>query len=174
MQTFVILASGPSLKDEDVEYVKQARQSGKIQGVVAISNVGIDKAPWADFLISFDTAWWRSHPEALEFSGRKFSCRHHCGEVEQFVPPVVGCNSGLMGMFIARDIAKAERLLLLGFDMQGSHYFGPHGEGLKNTTEKRFQEHIAQFRAFTRCEVINCTLNSALTRFQFGDLRAII
>lgn len=42
---WAILASGQSLKPEHVEQVRQARSDGRIKGVIAVSNVGLDLAP---------------------------------------------------------------------------------------------------------------------------------
>lgn len=116
----VVLASGPSLTDEDVEYVRLAREAGKVDVVLAVSNVGLLKAPWADALCSHDSNWWMAHPEAMDFKGRKFSARGF-SKTDAFdgksVGHVSGVNSGLWTMYIARDVYKADRIILLGFDM---------------------------------------------------------
>lgn len=173
MQTWVVIASGQSLNISDCEYIRLAKVSGAIHGVVAVSNVGIDFAPWADALVSSDDAWWKAHKQAFSFIGRKF-CRHELVGTEQYITSINGCNSGLMAMFIAKDVFKAERIILLGFDMKGTHYFGPHPKELKNTTEKRFKDHIGQFRIFPKISVINCTPDSDLSMFPKAKLRDII
>lgn len=174
MQTWVIMASGQSLTTEDIEYVRLAKISEKIQGVIAVSNVGIDYAPWADALVSHDVLWWAHNLHSNMFKGRKF-CRSFWSRCEVFIPnPRDGCNSGLMAMQIARDIFKAGRILLLGFDMHGTHYFGPHKKGLTNTKPDKFQKHISQFEGWSGAEVINCTPDSALQIFNKGVLRDII
>lgn len=174
MQTWVVIASGQSVNHSDVEYVRLAKISGTIKGVIAVSNVGIDLAPWADALVSHDSRWWAHNLHSNMFQGRKF-CRTYWPKCEIFIPnPNNGCNSGLMGMQVAKDIFKADRIILLGFDMKGTHYFGPHPAGLKNTTEKRFKEHIDQFRRFPKMDVVNCTPDSALEIFPKAELRAII
>ena len=78
-----------------------------------------------------------------------------------------------MGMIVAKTLG-AKRLVLLGFDMHGTHFFGKHPEPLKNTTEKIFKTHIRQFDGFSGCEVINCTPNSSLTRFPLRPLREVL
>lgn len=174
MQTWCVMASGPSLNDEDVAYIKLVREQGRLAGVAAVSNVGLDKAPWADILVSYDSAWWREHPQAADHQGVKYA-NNRMNKVCAFQSSLHnGCNSGLFAMEIVRDIYKAERIILLGFDMHGTHYFGPHGERLKNTTTTRFKHHIRQFNGWSGPEVINCTIGSALTRFHFADLRVII
>ena len=130
-------------------------------------------APWADILVSNDRRWWEQHPEAKEFKGRKF-CSQEIREAEQFREHVyLGRNSGLMAMCVARFLG-AKRLILLGFDMHGTHFFGAHPEPLRNTTDKIFQTHLRQFDGFSGCDVINCTSGSALKRFEIGDISTVL
>lgn len=167
MTDWVILATGQSLDIEDVNYVR-----GKCK-VVAVSNA-YELAPWADVLVSYDSSWWRSHSNALNFTGPKYCGRDIAG-TQHFRPPdmPIGCNSGLMAMYIAKDLG-ASRILLLGFDMHGTHYFGPHPEGLKNTAQHRFIQHINQFSRFKGPQVLNCTKHSALNRYPMANLRDLI
>jgi hypothetical protein len=85
-----------------------------------------------------------------------------------------GCNSGLQGMRVAQDILGASKIVLLGFDMHGTHYFGPHPRPLANTAPARFKAHIAQFRTWTGCEVVNCTPGSELKQFPMADLNEVL
>lgn len=182
MHTSVVIASGASLTDEQTYYVYN---SDHVDSVIAVSNVGITKCPWAESLVSYDTAWWLTHPEHLKFQGRKFSAKPYA-HAEHFDPRpfhgVTFMNSGLFGMYIAREIYKAERIVLLGFDMHrrnGQHFFGFHTRvynqsPLKNTDENLFKIHIKQFDQFSGCEVFNCTPNSDLKRFTFCELTDII
>lgn len=177
MKTCAVIASGASLTDEQT---RQIYNSGKIQDVIAISDVGITKCPWADALVSYDSAWWTAHPEALDFQGRKI-CSKPYRDIEVFDLKKIGVysfiNSGLMGMYVARDLFEAHRLILLGFDMHrrnGQHFFGEHKNGLKNTTENIFSVHIKQFDNFSGCEVFNCTPDSDLKRFPLVNLSDMI
>jgi hypothetical protein len=139
--------------------------------VVAVSDA-YKLAPWADALVSHDSVWWDAHPDALSFQGRKFCSRKVPGT--EHLPRdgsyPSDCNSGLQGMRVAQSMG-ASRILLLGFDMRGTHFFGRHPQPLRNTTPKRFRTHIAQFKRWHGCEVINCTPNSALTKFRFMDIQ---
>lgn len=172
--TVAILASGQSLKGNSVDFVKKARYEGRLKAVIAVSNVGLDLAPWADALVSHDTKWWASNLHSNNFLGRKF-CRNRWPKCEVFIPsPSNGCNSGYMAMQVARDIFKAQRIILLGFDMHGTHYFGPHPKGLRNTTEDRFKVHISQFDGWYGPQVINCTPDSSLRKFPFIDLEKVL
>ena len=161
-KTWVILATGPSLRAEDAEKV-----IGRCR-VAAVSNAYL-LAPRADILVSNDRKWWEHNPSAFDFKGRKF-CSHELRGVEQFREHVhLGRNSGLMAMCVARKLG-AKKLILLGFDMHGEHFFGKHPEPLKNATEKIFKTHIGQFNGFSGCDVVNCTPDSALLRFRFSTL----
>lgn len=164
-----ILATGPSMTQGVADYVR-----GKCR-VYAVSNA-YRLAPWADALISHDKAWWRAHPDALKFKGRKY-CKFDLPGTKTFCPydMPMGCNSGLMAMYIARH-DKVKTILLCGFDMQGTHFFGKHDEskGLKNTSDKRFRQHINQFHSFAGVDVINCTPGSALPHYKCADLYDMI
>ena len=91
--------------------------------------------------------------------------------VEQVRMPEIGwsvVNSGVLALECARR-AGATRILLLGFDMRGSHFFGSYTNGLSNTTEAKRRVHLAQYARWARLhkaiEVINCTPGSALHCF---------
>lgn len=134
-------------------------------------------APWADAMVSNDARWWRANPDAHQFIGRKFSYEWVSGvdPIKAKHPYRIGINSGLRAMTVAQDVYHANRILLLGFDLQGTHYFGPHTKtGLPNTDEKKFQRFIREFDKWTGCEVINCTPESALTRFPFADVHEVL
>lgn len=165
MATWAVLATGPSMS-QAVAYQVHGRCS-----VVAVSDA-YRLAPWADTLASNDSAWWRAHPEALQFKGKKF-CSVAFEGTERLKPAWpfhTSCNSGLFGMRVAAELG-ASRILLMGFDMHGSHFFGRHKKPLKNTTPERFQIFMRQFRQWRGCEVINCTPGSALTQFPMMDLQ---
>lgn len=168
---WAIIASGASLTKEDVSLIYKAKQDNIITGVIAVSNVGIDMAPWADCLVSHDSAWWLAHPEALEFKGEKICSNNPRGCIRFRPEQLHGCNSGLMAMDYAWREKRARFLLLLGFDMHGTHYFGKHRRPkLKNTSPQRFKYHIGQFSNWHGCAVVNCTPNSALKKFPFKPL----
>jgi hypothetical protein len=171
---FVVLATGQSVTAEQVEYVREVHEAGKC-GAVAISDM-YKLAPWADAIVSNDSNWWLNNPDASKFQGRRFCGVPYPGveRLEQTGEFNSGVNSGLQGMRVARDVFRASRILLLGFDMHGTHYFGAHPEPLKNTTPARFAAFLKQFDGWRQGEVINCTPGSALKRFPMGELREVI
>lgn len=171
---WAVVASGASLTKEQVELVRQAKADGKLKGVIAVSNVGLDMMPDADALVSHDSKWWYNNKNALKFAGRKF-CRFTLGGTEQFEPRLTNaCNSGLMAMEVAWKVFGAEKIILLGVDMKGSHYFGNHPLPLKNSGVFDFKRHLNQFNYWNGCEVINCTPDSALTKFPFQELKDVL
>jgi hypothetical protein len=164
---FAVLATGQSLTQEQAEAVKGCCK------VVAVSNA-YKLAPWADALASCDASWWKNNPEAMDFAGRKFTTApdwQGLSSLERVEGVASGTNSGLLGMMVAVKLG-ATRTLLLGYDMQGTHFFGPHPAPLRNPTAARFEVFKKQFMAYKPrgVEIINCTPGSALRAYPMGDL----
>lgn len=160
------LAPGPSMSACLAERVRG-------NNVAVVGNT-YTLAPWADVLIANDSAWWRRYPEAKQFAGRKFSA-NAIADVERVMPNSFGTqsNSGVLALDVLRNLG-ATKIVLLGFDMHGSHYFGPYRNGLRNTSEQQRKNHLRQFRdwrlANPKIDVINCTEGSALTCFPVARL----
>lgn len=157
----------------------QCREACK---VVAVSD-SYRIAPWADAFVSQDKAWWAIHGDAVrKLEGRRFG-GPRCNDV-QGVKPVEahgliasGTNSGLLACHVAVSILGATKLVLCGFDMQGSHFFGNHPAPLKNThllpnAAQRFQIMRDQFKGFRPAgvEIINATPSSALRCYRMENL----
>lgn len=176
---WVILATGPSMSQAIADYVR-----GKAK-VIAVSDA-YRLAPWADALVSHDRSWWRYHDRDVhDFAGLKF-CRFVLRERGIKSRPVVfnenlpdSCNSGRMAMEIAKKMG-AEKIILCGFDMHGTHFFGHHPDRprrygnhciiLRRTSEQGRQRHLKQFSGWCGPPVINCTPGSALTDFPIAAL----
>lgn len=159
MNTFAILATGQSLTAEQVNAVRHLP-------CIAVSDA-YRLAPWAVALVSQDKAWWRVH--CPDFTGRRF-CGQPWPETEkvEFSGLIsAGTNSALLAAHVAVEVFKASRLLLLGVDMGGTHFFGPHPAPLKNTTPQRFEQMKQQFSHWRPrgVEVWNCNPESALECF---------
>ena len=171
MTTWCLLAPGPSATAESAERV---RAEGLPLGAITSA---FQLAPWADFIAATDSAWWRRHPEALKLPGSKYTM-HNVRHVERVkVPGYVAVNSGVLGLECAKRNG-ATRVMLLGFDMHGTHYFGPYRNGLTNTSEAKRRMHLTQYARWRRAnpgiEVINCTPGSALTCFPKASLNDAI
>lgn len=185
MDLWVVIASGQSLNRAQTQRIQTARNDGRVQGVIAVNNVGLDMAPWADALVAHDARWWQEYSDARRFKGRKFCRRDDVDGVEQFIPAAPlnnGCNSGYMGCEVAWRVFGAKMILLVGFDMRGAHYFGQH-EGIPNPSDPcdpenplsppKFTKYIDEFKLWRGCPIINCTEGSALTcfpRLALGDV----
>lgn len=166
--TVAVLATGPSMSQELADKVR-----GRCR-VVAVCNA-YELAPWADALVCNDGIWWKVHPNALQFAGRKFCGQDQPGtEWLRNAPEFpAGSNSGYQGVRVA-GLLGATRILLLGFDMRGDHYFGRHPEPLRNSNDAKFRAMAAQFRLWKGVPVLNCTPGSALTCFPMADLDEVL
>nr|AER23952.1 hypothetical protein var075 [Variovorax sp. HH01] len=169
---FAVLATGPSLSQAVVNSVQNRVK------VVAVSDA-YRLAPWADALASTDFSWWRQHPEAAAFNGRKFSGMVDYQNVEG-VEKLVGesaTNSGLLGVKVA-VLMGATVVLLCGFDLHspGEHFFGRHGGSLRSTTPQRMEVFKRQFELYQPrgVQIINCTPGSALHVYPTASLDACL
>lgn len=170
MATWFVLAPGPSLP----ALVERVRGLPS----VAVNNA-YELAPWAEALVANDRAWWDRHPEAMRFPGRKFTTKTISG-LERHRGRGVGpdSNSGMLGIDVAVEVFGASRVVLLGFDFHGTHFFGQYTNGCSNTTAKSRGNHAQQMALWRRLhpgvEVVNCTPGSALTVFPMGELDAYL
>lgn len=188
-ETAVVIATGPSLTSEDVDYCR-----GKAR-VVAV-NDAYKLAPWADCLYATDARWWHWHRGVPDFTGPKWSLEHSAwGNHRERYPDVQrlrntgpgglehdpsglknGRNSGYAAVNLAYHYG-ATRIILLGFNMghKGgrSHFFGDH----PNRTSSPYRQFIERFETIVAplqkrgVSVINCSRDSLLHCFPKADLR---
>ena len=168
---FAVLCTGPSMSQAVADSVRHLR-------VIAV-NQAYELAPWAEALAANDMGWWHNNPKAREFEGRKFSA-NEIREVER----VTGNGqvrsehcSGVLALEVAKFLG-ATRVLLLGVDFHGSHYFGDYTGTLRNTTEQRRGHHAKQFavwgKANPQVEILNCTPESKLACFPMARLEEVV
>jgi hypothetical protein len=176
-RTVAVLASGPSMS---------AHTCDAARGLPAIAvNNTFRLAPWADMLYAADEDWWRHNQDARQFAGLQVSVGNvkgvhrlrNTGALGFDADPTcvkTGSNSGYQAVHIAIH-GGAERILLFGFDLRGSHWHGDHPEGLRNTSDwafanwrQRFAE-LAPIATRMGVAVINCTPASALDCFPRCD-----
>jgi hypothetical protein len=165
-----LLGPGPSMSRDLAERVRGNR-------VCAVCNA-YELAPWADVLVANDIRWWQKHPKAYEFAGRKFSANQING-VEKAKPNTFGSlsNSGVLGLDVVRNLG-ATKVVMLGFDMHGTHFFGPYRNGCSNTSDKRRQVHKQQFAQWGKrnpgVEVLNATEGTHLKCFPIVRLDEVL
>lgn len=157
-----VLCTGPSLTRADVDLCRE-----RCDKVVAVSDA-FYLAPWADALVSYDKAWWKAHKPAYE--GPRYHCHAEKIEGMEMVMPRPG-NSGALGVVVASRM-NPTRIILLGADMKGTHYFGKHTKpGLRHTSLMRFHEIKKEFAKLAKFPVVNCSPDSDLKCFPKMSLR---
>lgn len=165
-----ILAPGESMSQELADSLRG-------EPCVVVNNV-YQLAPSAMALCAQDHAWWREHPDAKQFAGRKFSANKIDG-VEQVFSDYVqrASSSGVLALEVARRlclILGIRDINLHGFNNKGSHYHGPHPEPLQNTSAERFAFFESQLAALGKemkkagFRIINRTPDTALTCFEIA------
>lgn len=184
----IVAAPGPSLSPEVAEACRGDR-------VIAV-NDAYRRLPFADVLYACDARWWGVHGHCAGFKGEKWSS--HSRDNEKLkeadlygLTLVKGCNRkgfsldpehihyGGNGGFQAVNLAilfGARRIVLVGFDMSGSHFFGFHPKPLRNT--RSFDKYIEEFGAAAKMlpsdiRIVNATPGSALKCFPFVDFLSV-
>lgn len=173
---FVIIGSGESLTDTDVNHVR-----GKAE--VIVINDNYKKAPWADILYYCDNQWFNWHKAGVrEFRGIKATLND--GEADwvfkqgeetglSICPHTLntGKNSGYQAINLAL-LLGAENIYLLGYDMKRTnekkHWFGDYpvsGFDLFDDMIKCFKTiPEANYKHFG-ATIWNCTRDTALDMF---------
>lgn len=186
-KTVAILATGPSLRREDVQAVRA-------HGLPAVAiNDAYRLAPWADVLYACDGAWWEAHDYVRGFAGQRWTqdrgtptpWDYHAGleglNIVDSVPGgevsddpariFDGSNSGFQALQFVW-LAGARRAILLGYDMHRTrgraHFFGEHPAGLKRGANYGHFGAIMDAAApafLQRLEVWNASRETALQGF---------
>lgn len=186
---FVIIASGASLSDDDINYVHSLRHKCEI----IVINDNYKKAPWADYLYYCDLQWCRWHREAIKsFRGIVATCskgeadwHFNIGDEEGLSFDDYTLNQGKNSGFQAINLAclmGANNIFLLGYDMKRcpitnkKHWFGDHpvaGFDLFDDFISLYDTMLDDLKTFgTR--VINCNPNSALECFPKLSLKEVL
>lgn len=180
--TVACIGTGPSLSISDLELLRERRDIKS----VAINNAGLREslpfaAPWADILYAADDTWWahfKPQTRALKVGARdpipETDVTLQMLEREEPMPRTPGAVvSGGFGGFQALGMVLsmgAKRVLLLGYDCRKI-------DGKRNAMprEDRWQRDVdmgAWVQPFGKVnvyfpdrEVINCSLESAITAF---------
>lgn len=182
-QTVAVVAGGASLKDADLSILEGTP-------TIAINN-SWKLVRFAEILYAADGFWWQHHKGVCEFKGERWTqdrgapkgwpvvARTMGIRVIQskptrglsFEPSVIntgypGANSAFQALNLA-VLAGARRVLLLGCDMFGRHWFGDHPPNVRRPSPygKFCQtfELVAPQLNRVGVEVINC---SAISKIQ--------
>lgn len=166
-QDTIIVASGPSAKTTQLEFVRDRAR------VIAL-NSSWRLVPWADVLYGTDGQFWFHNDGVPQFTGRKFTSSINAGRRYALdVLLTTGNNSGHRAIHLAEAL-NAKRILLVGFDMHdknGVHWHEPHRGQMLNPTASSMRmwctelHKAAVFLNQRGTRVINCTPGSALQCF---------
>ncbi len=183
-----IIASGESLTVEQCELVRQWRALGDDRRVMAV-NTSYRRAPFADIVYACDRRWWDVHyaevsrtfrPEQLwtqQEGGAPMvnAIRSIRGAGLSKIRGIVhqGANSGYQAIGLA-VMWGAKRIILLGFDCQGTHWHGEHPSPI--SARMPFDMWLQNFRALAPdllaagVGVVNCSPKSAIQVFKKRSL----
>lgn len=181
-----VLASGDSFSEEQAAAVLQWRNQDRNGRKVMAINTTYQRAPWADVIYACDRPWWTEYhkrvvaacPDAqLWTQDAKAAELYELNHIPSLrkeglslEPGVInqGENGGYQAIGLAHQ-AGAKTVYLLGFDMQGGHWHGPHPGNLnKVNTYDRWLKNFVKFAVDCKAvnlEVINCTSTTALRSF---------
>jgi len=194
--TIACLATGPSLNQEDVDYVRPFCK------VLAINDAH-RLAPWADVLYSSDRRWWTHYKGVPDFKGLKFGVGSGMGKSNGFakLPDIrVLKNAGYNGLELSNDGLRtgrnsghaainlavhlgALRIILLGYNLsyQGgkAHFFGDHPQGLPQNPSlfpgfRRSFASLVDPLEELGITIYNCTEDTSLRAFPRRRLRDVL
>lgn len=162
MKTCVLLAPGPSLTPDIA--------SGAQADIIGCVGNAYELRPDADFIASTDWEWWHKHPDAVRRQCLRFTSSHFSPEIIVVPGSARDWNSGVLALECAVRLG-AERIELYGFDMHGTHFFGPYTNGLANTQPERRKIHQGQYRNWRdkhpEITVVNRTPGSVLEAYPY-------
>jgi hypothetical protein len=169
--TLILLGPGPSASRELYDKVSQFRCGAVGNAFQLIDN--------AEFLAASDAKWWKNHPDAQAYPADKYMADriHKIGGIELVEGGLIitHINSGVLGLEIAKR-RGATKIIMLGFDMHGTHFFGPYKNGCSNTQAHQREIHQRQYESWSRAHksisVLNCTEGSKLRAFPLASLEA--
>lgn len=186
-ETFVCLASGPSMTAEDAAFVR-----GKAR-VIAINRT-VDLAPWADVLYCCDAQMWKWMKGAQTFPGLKFGLQKvsadwgvtvlkNTGREGLELDPSglrTGENSGYQAINLAVHLG-ARRIVLVGYDLQRGpknerrwHGDHPHASADRYETWAPHFATLVEPLAKAGVSIVNCSRRTALTCFERADLTDVV
>ncbi len=191
MQTWVAIASGPSLSQADIRTVQIARGEGRCK--VAVINRTWELAPWADLLYASDARWWDSefNPGA-RFNGekhtlsastaRRLGIQGSQASASWSNDPARVFSGGLSGIQLINLLAhRADRVVLLGYDMQYQgarrHWHSDYDSARGFPNVPNLADQLRHFDEIARgcpIPILNATRQTALTQFPRVTLNQVL
>lgn len=181
MTTWACIATGPSLRFDDLEYVRERGWK------IATCNNAVNYCPDTSLHHAHDYRWWRAYYELARQTGatltttnrtaaREFKLRHfrfQRGGRWQDAPDAVAAGgplSGLQLIQLAVKLGGASRVILLGYDMQHTggmaHCHGDHPAGWRNADDLGDKlRHFKDLAMTSPVPIINCTRETAIDCF---------
>jgi hypothetical protein len=165
-QTVVVIATGPSLTQQDCDLVEQSGLK-----TIAVNNAW-QYARFCDVLYAGDLAWWVHYYSAVDIPAEKWTLSQNAAQVFEInrhqSKRIKGYNSGLLAIEMAIHFGAAT-VLILGFDASlddGVHVHGPH-VGIANPNKAGVQRWLGYFEALAKDHhnIINCSRKTAITCF---------
>ncbi len=199
-RTVVCVAGGSSFTAAQARLLGMAAHRGII--IIAI-NDAIYPCWFANMLYACDPQWWDLHWESLQpwryggghrvslgvaREGHPFAPNHsdvwwvECSGTDGWDddPDKIrsGGNSGYQAIQIAVKGFRPEKVILVGYDMQGKHFFGDHPAQIRmhpnmNTWVQGYNE-LGNILDRRGVRVVNASPGSALKRFPAVDLAAAL
>jgi hypothetical protein len=182
------MATGPSLTEEVVEYVREHKGDHIVFGCNDVYKI----CDFMDVHYACDTRWWAFNGEEFrklfptqeswtqcQKSAEKFGLNFTKGKHDTGLsinPDLIhfGSNSGYQQLNIA-FLMGCNKFILLGYNMQHtqgkSHFFGDHQGGMNNNSPyKSFLQKYGTIQEPIKKLIVNCTTESALQTFRKSTL----
>lgn len=177
-QPAAVLASGPSLCQEDINLIRES-------GINTIAvNTTWESARFCDAIYGGDSAWWRYNHTRVDIQAARWTCAkaaqtlYDCHYRPRYVKP--GYNSGANAVELAANHYGASTVIMLGFDcsiVHGIHHHGKHPK-TSNPTADRCERWKPQFKSLRQItkgrDIINCSRYTEITYFPQRDLREVL
>lgn len=190
-ETAVLLATGPSLSEEQIELIKEHRSKIRVFGCNDSFRIYSD----LDVMYACDGPWWRLNAiQALKsLSPNTHVWTQDVMSAQQYGITLIagdhspglytssrdkihfGGNSGYQLLNLAYHYG-IRKFLLCGYDMKHdngkTHFFGNHDGGLNNNSPYPvFLKSYNTIQPSIANLIINCSPGSALKKFKHGDLK---
>lgn len=192
----MIVGSGPSLTEEQCQFIRERRADDACR--VIVTNDNYKRVPNADILFAGDAPWWRVHVADIAKSVptiERWSCEPKCREFGAHLWPSApgrglagdkesqikrGSSSGFMAVGLAVKF-QAKHIVLVGMDCKRSkdkraHWFGDHPKKLPSPQPfdlwRDEFDSLAEPARQRSIDIVNCTIDSAIRALRRSTLES--